>query len=359
MNGEQIPPVEGELLGSPADGWFKIVRAFFDHPLWVDCPDSWMRIWLVLLGHANWAARKRYFNRAEIELQPGELLCSLAWLAKKARVSVKQTRSALKYLEAAQSVASEKTHRGTRITIVNWKGYRQDESSTGQAEGHSEGHTEGTLRAQSGHTEGTTRRSKEVKKESTPTPKTFPGIANTDDSGADSDPVPLSNIPPLPADESGFPVPPKMTCPWTPPEQRRAIAQIGWTGVRNITDAQESWIVGLNPNALTSLPDDPHSLFSIHHRLVCFRSFWSLYPRHEDPRDARYAFLTRCQTPDDAEAAVEYLATVGVEEIKAKSSSPKYWKYPATWINARPWEKKPAPKREAEEVPLFANEQNA
>lgn len=359
MSDEKVPVTEDELLGSTGDGWFKIVRAFFDHALWIDCPTAWARVWLVILGHANWAPRKRWFSGREIEVQPGELLCSLDWLMKKARSTRMQTRSALEYLKTTQSIALQTTHRGTRLSIINWQKYRPSGASEEHTEEPTRQPSGSTLVAQSQHTGSTTRRSKEVKKERTVNTKTFPGIADTDDSGADSDPVPLSNIPPLPADESGFPIPPKMTCPWTPPEQRRAIAQIGWTGVRNITDAQDSWIVGLNPNALTSLPDDPHSLFSIHHRLVCFRSFWSLYPRHEDHRGSRHTFLKQCQTPDDAEAAVEYLATVGVEEIKAKSSDPRFWKYPATWINSRLWDKKPAPKQEAEQPPLFANEHYA
>lgn len=183
------PFTEGETEDQ-SDSWFKVARSILDHPIWCDCPTSWLRVWFVLLATANWAPRQRRFGTDEITVQPGQVICSVDWLRLKSKVSTKQVRDALKYLSGANSsfyidktvkdstcqkrasaITIETASHGTLITIRNWERYYGTGETKGQTKQQSSGQTEGKRRANQGQTEGNASRSVEGiegKEQSTP-----------------------------------------------------------------------------------------------------------------------------------------------------------------------------------------------
>ena len=141
-------------------GYVKISRkAYADCPFWNE-PRAYSRweAWEDLIQTAAYAEHRRVVGGQVVDLQRGEILASLRFLAERWNWGLKRVRIFISLLlEMGRIRAQREAHGGTVYLIVNYDAY--------QSEGTAEGTEEGTARAQRGHKE------KAVKKEKNTTPK--------------------------------------------------------------------------------------------------------------------------------------------------------------------------------------------
>jgi len=109
-------------------GFIKLWRRLLRSPIWRNPALRTFWIWCLLKASHNHYEHATGFG--VVELEPGQFYTSLRQAAKETRLSTRTTRTCLKELATRQKLTHQTTHRGTLITIVNWKRYqdRQDES---------------------------------------------------------------------------------------------------------------------------------------------------------------------------------------------------------------------------------------
>lgn len=105
-------------------GFIKIQRKFFDHPLWQeDRKFSRAEAWIDLIRSAAFKPTQRIVRGKFIELDEGELIASLRFLAKRWRWKKDAVSSFLTSLES-QTMTRRETRQGeTVITLCNYKSY--------------------------------------------------------------------------------------------------------------------------------------------------------------------------------------------------------------------------------------------
>jgi len=64
-------------------GYIKIDRGILKHWLWEDKPFSKGQAWIDLLLLAVWKESKELYRGELVERTPGEIFCSIEWLADK------------------------------------------------------------------------------------------------------------------------------------------------------------------------------------------------------------------------------------------------------------------------------------
>lgn len=122
-----------------AEGWIKINRKFFDHPIWLNSSMQTKVVILALLGHACYKPMQWDVLGKKIDLHPGQLYISESRLKKWCGKGTTRQgiRCALTRLQRMQFITKETTNQGTLITIVNWGKYQwldDDEQPTEQPE---------------------------------------------------------------------------------------------------------------------------------------------------------------------------------------------------------------------------------
>ncbi len=131
--------------------WIKINRKITEWE-WYDNPSTKI-VFLHLLFTARWQDGSWH----GIEIKRGELLESLASIAERNGLTIKQVRKAMEHLEGTKSVTFRKVGKYRIIKVSEYEKYQS---------GLNEGHDEGTIRAQQGHDEGTIRAPLKERKES-------------------------------------------------------------------------------------------------------------------------------------------------------------------------------------------------
>ena len=122
-----------------AEGWIKINRKLFDHPVWLNSSMQTKVVILALLGHACYKPMQWDVLGKKIDLHPGQLYISESRLKKWCGKGTTRQgiRCALTRLQRMQFLTKETTNQGTMITIVNWGEYQwsdNDEQPTEQPE---------------------------------------------------------------------------------------------------------------------------------------------------------------------------------------------------------------------------------
>lgn len=123
-------------------------RAKWEHPIFRDWLEA--AIWSWLCDTAVWKDCRINFNGEMIALKRGQLVTSLRFVAKGFRVSVKAVRTLFERLENDSMISTQRTHKGTQITICNYEKY--------QLSTDAEGTQTDTQTKQSGHTPGTNKK---------------------------------------------------------------------------------------------------------------------------------------------------------------------------------------------------------
>lgn len=144
-------------------GHVKLHRSLLVHPLTLQLPAAWFRIWVVILLRASWKGSKWWDGAQQVDVPAGSFITSLKNLGKASGATIRQVRSALDHFEMTQMVTKSVTYHHTKITIVNWALYQDQRESEGKAEGT----IEGISMSSRGHLDGNSRRS--IRTEVSPT----------------------------------------------------------------------------------------------------------------------------------------------------------------------------------------------
>lgn len=132
-------------------GWIKIHRKMLDWGWYGDIPTK--ILFLHLLLTVNYEEK---IWRGQT-IRPGEIITSVAHLAKATQLSVKQIRGAMQKLENTGEVARKTTNRFTHLTLIKWEEY-QTRDDAGANKTTNKGQTKGKRRA-------TTKEGKKVRKQ--------------------------------------------------------------------------------------------------------------------------------------------------------------------------------------------------
>lgn len=134
-------------------GHIKLARRAFDpshgDPLWLEARVySRFEAWLDVIQLAAFKTRRHLTQYGPIELQRGEFVASVRWLADRWTWTVKRVRTWVATLEKwARLKAQRETQAGTVYLIVNYDRYQSNKPTEGTAEGT----PSGTAGAQQGH----------------------------------------------------------------------------------------------------------------------------------------------------------------------------------------------------------------
>lgn len=111
------------------DGWIKLHRSLLDHWVWQD-PVA-LKLWTYLLFCANFDDRKRMVGGTITTVERGDVLTSLARIAKDTHLTVQNVRTLLRHFERDGMIAQKSTRKSTHLSICNYDSY-QDSQHTNQ-----------------------------------------------------------------------------------------------------------------------------------------------------------------------------------------------------------------------------------
>ncbi|MHC1720833.1 MAG: conserved phage C-terminal domain-containing protein [Clostridiaceae bacterium] len=129
-------------------GWIKTYRSIKQHWIWEDKPFRKGQAWLDILLSANHKDIKIYSKGELKDVKAGSFLTSDNILATKWGWTRKSVRKFLTVLEIEKMVTTERTSKGTTLSVVNWEFYQCE----GTSEDTRKGTAEGTSRVQAGYT---------------------------------------------------------------------------------------------------------------------------------------------------------------------------------------------------------------
>lgn len=107
-----------------SDGLIKLNRSIRDSFLWETKPYDKSRAWIDLLLSAMHKDKKMLIDGKVIVVKQGSFMTSILKLTDKWRWNRKTVNGFLKMLESEQMISSERTRKGTIITIVNYGKYQ-------------------------------------------------------------------------------------------------------------------------------------------------------------------------------------------------------------------------------------------
>ena len=111
-------------------GYIKIYRSVTRNQIWNDKPFSKGQAWIDLLLRANHKDSKVLINDTWIEIKPGETIWSIKDMAERWGWSRSKVGRFIDGLQTERMVHQKRTSKFTKITVVNWKKYQQDEHQT-------------------------------------------------------------------------------------------------------------------------------------------------------------------------------------------------------------------------------------
>ena len=111
-------------------GYIKIYRSVTRNQIWNDKPFSKGQAWIDLLLRANHKDSKVLINDIWIEIKPGETIWSIKDMAERWGWSRSKVGRFIDGLQTERMVNQKRTSKFTKITVVNWKKYQQDEHQT-------------------------------------------------------------------------------------------------------------------------------------------------------------------------------------------------------------------------------------
>jgi uncharacterized protein YneF (UPF0154 family) len=124
-------------------GYILLARKMFDSWL-MDKPPLWMKLWIWMLGQANWKDRAQ-LKRGQFITTAEDMREAMSYRvgARIQRPSEKEIRRAYEGLTKGGAVGRAKSTRGMVITVCNYGKYQRFESYEGQYEGQYEKSTKG------------------------------------------------------------------------------------------------------------------------------------------------------------------------------------------------------------------------
>lgn len=124
-------------------GYILLARKMFDSWL-MDKPPLWMKLWIWMLGQANWKDRAQ-LKRGQFITTAEDMREAMSYRigARIQRPTEKEIRRAYEGLTKGGAVGRAKSTRGMVITVCNYGKYQRFESYEGQCEGQYEKSTKG------------------------------------------------------------------------------------------------------------------------------------------------------------------------------------------------------------------------
>lgn len=115
-----------------SDGWVKIHRELFEHPIWRNSTPEQKSILITLISMANHEPNKWEWGGVEFEVKRGQFVTSLDSIAEKCGkgVSIRNIRTALQRFEKMHFLTSKATNKGRLITICNYCKWQDSQSET-------------------------------------------------------------------------------------------------------------------------------------------------------------------------------------------------------------------------------------
>ena len=152
-------------------GFIKIDRRLLEHTLWLSEPFTKGQAWVDIIARANFSDREKIFRGEMRQIKRGQLPTSDIELANRWKWSRNKVRTYLGMLEGAGMITTERTTKGTIITVENYSKYQDSgtafdtniETTDGTAEGHHKVQQKDIKRTSKGTTEGT--HNKNIKKD--------------------------------------------------------------------------------------------------------------------------------------------------------------------------------------------------
>lgn len=120
-------------------GFIKVDRKITEHWLWQDKPFAKGQAWIDLLLLATWKENKELYRGQLVQRQPGEIACSIKWLAERWGWNRKTVAAFLDLLEADNMLEQKRTTQGTTLTVENWALYQSQGQQNGQRTGQQNG----------------------------------------------------------------------------------------------------------------------------------------------------------------------------------------------------------------------------
>jgi hypothetical protein len=117
------------------NGFIKVHRKMKDSKVWYYTA-SQFKVWMTILMECNWKEGWGRFQGEEVKVKPGQLLTSRKHLADCSGLGKNTVRKTLTKLEKDDMINCERTNQGTRITVLNWSKYQENEDG-GTSEGDS------------------------------------------------------------------------------------------------------------------------------------------------------------------------------------------------------------------------------
>lgn len=105
-------------------GWIRLHRSILDNWVWDDKPFSYGQAWTTLLILANHADNKALFNGDVVVVKRGTFITSYYKLSELFGWSRKKTTRFFELLEKDGMVTTERTAKGTTVTLVNYDIYQ-------------------------------------------------------------------------------------------------------------------------------------------------------------------------------------------------------------------------------------------
>jgi len=137
------------------EGWVKLHRKIRESKVWY-YTESQLKVWITILTLVNYKTGWSRHDGEEIELDPGQMTTSMEYISKEAGVSHNIVRKTLNKLEDDGMITTDRTNKGTLLTVLNWGDYQNNGEGVYKQGGERGGE-------QTGERGGDTRRSKEEK----------------------------------------------------------------------------------------------------------------------------------------------------------------------------------------------------
>ncbi len=102
-------------------GFLKLHRKI-QHWEWYDDPKT-LALFIHILAGANWRPTRWH----GIELQPGQMACSVEKLSLESGLTTQEVRTALSKLQGTGEITIEATNRFSLVTVANWALYQSED----------------------------------------------------------------------------------------------------------------------------------------------------------------------------------------------------------------------------------------
>ena len=137
------------------DGWIKISRSITDH--WIFSNAVYFKWWIDMLLMANFRDNKVVVGARLMDLNRGQIVASLNFLATRWKVSKERVRRFLKLLQSENMIVINHDGKATQITVCNYASYQDvrddSETTTSQQRDDSETTTRTNIRKKEGKKE--------------------------------------------------------------------------------------------------------------------------------------------------------------------------------------------------------------